>query len=90
VSREPDHIYNPDNWEWTVPYGEREAILSEEVQDSIGVVRYKTLYEGPEVFAANVPVEFDDDGCPERFEVRWFATREAAEVALAEGEEQDG
>ena len=83
-AREPDHLYNQDDWEYTVPWAERGDILSDEIEDHGGVVRYRTLYEGDDVFAANVPVEFDDDGCPVRFEIQWFDSKAAAEAALAD------
>ena len=75
----PDHIYDPEEWEFTFPYQVRND-LAEDVCDD--VKRYSTLINGPDVFAAKVPTEFTDDGDVIQEELRWFDSEEAARAAL--------
>ena len=79
--RQPDYLYNPTDWEYTVPWCDRH-LFDAEIGDADGAVRYRTAYDGPDVFAADVPIEFDDAGCPVRSEIQWFDSQEAAEEAL--------
>lgn len=67
-SEEPDHIYNPDDWECTYPWDDRSMVLE---RCSSDVVRLATLYDGPDWFAAR-----DEDGS-----WNFFRTREEAEAA---------
>ncbi len=81
---QPDYFYELDEWESTYEWSERELFESELLGDSgKDLVRIGTLIRGPDRFLANVPVSFDDDGCPDDWEPRWFDTEAAALAALA-------
>lgn len=68
-SDEPDHVYNPDDWEYTVPWKDR-YLLVDEVPDE-EIIRLCTLCNGPDYFAAK-----DSDEC-----WHWFRSRDEAESA---------
>lgn len=79
--RWPDYIYEPDNWEYTCNWDDRDN-LTEDSDLFCGEVReYATLIQGPPVYAAHVPISFDADGDFEETEIQWFHSLEEATAA---------
>ncbi len=78
---DPDYIYDPDNWEYTMDYADR-GDIAEGID--VGEVReFATLEKGPAKFAAHVVVSRDDDGDPDETEIRWFDTEAGARAATS-------
>lgn len=66
--------------DWNVPYGDRDDITEDLGTGEI--LRVGTLIEGPECFAANIPLTWDEDGEVDTEEVQWFDTATAAQAAV--------
>ena len=67
---DPDYIYNPDDWEYTLAWAERNTIAEDCEVEHAGIVRFKTLIKGPDVFCVRVGDEY-----------AWFKTKGEAEAA---------
>ena len=80
---DPAYIYDPEEWDATFDYGDRDY-LAEESLDALlpGVKRFKTLVHGPDKFAAMVAVTFDEDGNPDELELQWFDSEQEAQAAV--------
>jgi hypothetical protein len=82
-TKEPDYIYDTEEWEATFPYGDRDDIVNG-VDLSWGEIhRFSTLHNGPDKFAAQVPNEMSEDG--EEImdaELRWFDSEQEARDAI--------
>ena len=77
----PDYCYAVGDWEWTNNWEDRH-LLTEDMR--LGdIMQIGTLISGPDKWAAHVAITWDDDGCPDETEVRWFDTKEEAEAAIA-------
>lgn len=78
---EPDYIYDPDDWEATFQWSDRQ-FLTEDIRLYPGdLKRFETLLKGPDKWAACVVVTVDEDGCPDETEIRWFDSEEDAKAA---------
>lgn len=75
----PHYCYD-DEWEYTLPWGDREALV--EFADLTKPVPVYTLIKGPTKWAVNVPLDTDGDGEADDFEVHWFDSEDAALAAL--------
>lgn len=78
-ARVPDHLYDPDNGEYTVVWEDRND------SDIIGigdgaVKRFAVLFE-EDRWAARLPVKWED-GFSVEYETKWFATEAEARAAL--------
>jgi hypothetical protein len=68
---EPDHIYNPDDWEYTMPWQDRDQLAEDCEVEHQGIVRFKTLVNGPDKFCVKVGDSYE-----------WFNTQAEAEAAF--------
>lgn len=67
---DPNHVYDPDDWEYTIPWQDRDQLAEDcEVQFQ-GVKRFKTLIDGPDKFCVMIDHEY-----------HWFDTVAEAEAA---------
>lgn len=80
---EADYVFSVDDWESThedfgtlADEGDLNTLYRGEITT---VGRLKSL---PNAYAINLPETFDEDGNPEDWEVKLFATREAATAAF--------
>lgn len=78
--RDPDHVYNIDDWEFTSDWDDRINLTDDMPLGSL--MHVGVLYDGPPKWAAHVPVTWDDDGDPDDTEVQWFDSKADAEAAL--------
>lgn len=85
----PDFVYDPDNWEITYEWSDRYELVEEEVDRPGEWKRFSTLIKGPDKFCAYIPVEFDDDGAPLRWERIWFDSEEAVKAAIKTANSRD-
>lgn len=85
VSAEPDYCYDPDDWEATFEWSERDVVGDEfkNVMGSPGPFEVACLKKLPSRYVAEVPTELDEDGDVLDSEWRWFDTREEADAALS-------
>ena len=84
----PDFIYDPDEWEYTAAWKDRQD-LAEDIVKFVGEIkRFETLCRGADKWAALVPVSFDEDGDPDETEVRWFDSEADARRACGVPPEQ--
>jgi hypothetical protein len=83
MQREPDYIYDPDDWECTWNWEDSDILAEDTVQFGDGVHRFNTLIEGPPIFAARVPISFDESGEPDETEIQWFDSEDDALAAVA-------
>ncbi len=85
----PAHIYDPENWEYTMPLEDR-ASLVEDCDIVPGELkRFATLAPGPDMWAANVVLDRDEDGYPSECEIRWFNSEAEARSVLSPKKESD-
>jgi len=77
---DPDFIYDPENWEVTYDWADRD-MLEKELDYAGECRRFCTLIKGPDKWSANVAIAFDEDGCPEEWVVRWFDSEAEAKAA---------
>lgn len=68
---EPDHIYDPDDWEYTMPWQDRDQLAEDCEVECQGIKRFETLIKGPEKFCVWVNGGY-----------AWFNTRGEAEAAF--------
>lgn len=80
LKTEPDYCYDPENWEFTslwvdrdMVHGEGEGLIPGEV------LRIATLIKGPDKFVALIPGATDEDAS----EIEWFDTEAEAQAAIA-------
>lgn len=76
--RKPDFVYDPHDWECTVPWSDRSILWDDWPRSD--TMEIATLFEGPTMWAACVPTEWDEDEAVD-FEWQLFSTKEAAEKA---------
>lgn len=77
---DPDFIYDPDDWEYTSEYKQRDDLTEEALRRRLGEIkRFCTLVQGPDKFAAYVL----RDGAADEgdVELRWFDSEAEARVA---------
>lgn len=79
---DPDYIYDPDNWEVTYPYDDKDYLTDEFYPDDDGVKRFSTLVKGPDKYAAHVVVGWTNDGEPDDWKWQWFDSEEDAKAAV--------
>lgn len=78
---EPDYIYNPDDWEMTFGWRDRDCLTDEMTGELWAPKEFSTLINGHPVRAEEVVVTRDENGDPDETEVRWFNSLEEAERA---------
>ncbi len=80
---DPAYIYDPDEWEYTYNWADRGdlAEVCRGLRHARDVKRFGTLIKGPPKFAALVPITSDEEGEPNRTELRWFDTEAEARAA---------
>ena len=86
--REPDYVYNPDDWEATYEWSDRALLADHEEVNWRGrdaPIHFKTLIQGPDKWAANVVLTRDEAGDPDDEEIRWFDSEEEAIAAIRSG-----
>ena len=79
-----DH-FHMDEWECTYNFDQLD-LLEEEIGDSPepwGMHKVHTLIAGPVLYAVRVPTEVDEHGDVHDYEVRLFASPDAARAAIA-------
>lgn len=54
----PDYVYNPDDWEWTSPWADRNHLAEQCEVEFAGVVQFKTLVQGPDKFCVRIDGEY--------------------------------
>jgi hypothetical protein len=80
----PDYLYDPDDWEVTYHWSDRDEAAECADLRQIGEIKeFGTLIEGPKVFLAVVPTEWDDDGSPAAWKDQWFNSEAEAKAAIA-------
>jgi hypothetical protein len=67
---EPDHIYDPDDWEYTMPWQDRDQLAEDTEVEHAGIKRFKTLINGPDKFCVFIGGGYE-----------WFNTLGEAEAA---------
>jgi len=67
---QPDHIYDPDDWEYTALWTDRNDLADNCDVRFVGIKRFETLIKGPEYFCVWVGNDY-----------QWFKTRGEAEAA---------
>ena len=73
----PDYVFDHSNWEITYEWGQRDELVMDdpELEKPGDVKRFSTLIEGPDKFAARVPISEDET------EIRWFDSEAEARTA---------
>jgi hypothetical protein len=80
---EPDYCFDPDNWEFTCHWSDRDQVHGHgDALNSSEPMRVATLMKGPDKWVADVPVTWDENGDPDETEVKWFSTEEEARAVL--------
>ena len=77
----PDWIYDPDDWEVTHEWGDRDLLVDDMVGEIWEPKEFGTLIKGPSMWAKEVVLTRDENDAPDETEVRWFKTLEEAERA---------
>jgi len=80
----PDFIYDPDNWEMTLPWDDRSDLAQDTELWHTDIKRFETLVRGPDQWIVNIVLSWDDEGDPDETEIRWFDTEDEAKRALAD------
>ena len=80
---DPDFIYNPDNWDCTYSWRDRDELTDGDDLDEPH--EFATLMIGPPKWAVEVVLTPDQDGEPDETEIQWHDTREAALAARKAG-----
>lgn len=87
---EPDYCFDPDNWEFTCHWSNRDEVHGYGDALSRGEpMRVATLIKGPDKWVADVPVTWDEHSDPDETEFKWFDSKEEASAALAATEGSD-
>ena len=63
-------VFDPDDWEYTMPWEDRDQLAASCEVEHQGIKRFKTLIDGPDKFCVRVDGEY----C-------WFDTKAEAEAA---------
>ncbi len=80
-SKDPDYIYNPDDWELTYHWNDS-IELFESLEPHAGeVTELATLIEGPPVFLVQVVTTRDEHGDPDETEYKLFFDKDEAQEA---------
>ncbi len=81
--KEPDFCYDPDEWEFTCDWDERDQVhgYGEALEGSEPML-VATLIRGPRKWVADVPITWDEHGDPDETEIKWFDSEEEARAAL--------
>jgi hypothetical protein len=77
---DPDFIYDPNCWEVTHDYEDRDILVDDADLDVGDYIEFATLIKGPPKFAAKV-VLTRDDGDPDETQIQWFDTEAEARAA---------
>lgn len=91
-NREPDYFINPDDWEITYPAELLGEFEEHEIAQEINApIRVGTLVNGPARWTVRLALTRDENGEPDKTEIRWFRTEaEAREaIGLKEGEDEN-
>lgn len=72
-AQEPDHVYDPNDWEYTLPWEDREQLIEEWQPNEVHKVA--TLVDGPDKWI--VWLETNGD-----YDVHWFDSEAEANSAL--------
>lgn len=84
VGVEPDFCYDPNEWEFTCNWDERDQVHGYGEGLTRGEpMEVATLIRGPRKWVADVPVTWDEHGDPDETDIRWFDSEEEALAALA-------
>jgi hypothetical protein len=67
---DPDYVYDPDDWEYTHPWEDRDQVAEDAEVEFAGIKKFKTLVQGPDRFCVFVGNSY-----------RWFNTMGEAEAA---------
>lgn len=67
---DPDYLYNPEDWEVTYSWGDRDNAAEDVEVEHCGIQKFATLTKGPDIFCVWLDNEY-----------RWFKTRGEAEAA---------
>ena len=83
IKTPPDYIYDPNAWECTYIWGDRDIPADGLADDGNCQEPYEfgTLIEGPRVYAVEVVLTRDDAGDPDKTEIRWFDDYDTAKRA---------
>jgi hypothetical protein len=81
---DPDYIYDPDDWEVTVPWADRHDIVESADIRYGHIKRFATLIHGSDKWVADIVLSWDDDGDPDETEIRWFNSESEAKQALTD------
>lgn len=77
---DPDFIYDPDDWEYTWSWDDRQNATDDTIRYRLGEwKRFETLIQGPEKIAAYVLKQDAKDESD--IELRWFDSEEEAKRA---------
>ena len=74
----PDWVYNPDDWECTYSWEDRDDLADHEEIEFSGIQRFATLIQGPDKFCAYINNEYV-----------WFDSRADAEAAFKASSPQE-
>ncbi len=79
----PQWLYDPTDWGGAYSWRDR-WLLTQAADLSLGELReFASLVDGPPIYAARLPIAFDEDGLPDETQVDWFRSRSEAQTALA-------
>ncbi len=82
VNKEPELIYDPENWETTYDYRDRNCLADDLSIPPGQFYRFRTLVHSTDKYAACVVLSRDESGGPEDTEIQWFDTEEDALAAV--------
>ncbi|WP_430241998.1 hypothetical protein [Neorhizobium sp. DAR64861/K0K2] len=83
VRVEPDYCFDPDDWEFTCDWTDRDQVHAHgDALTRSDPMRVCTLMKGPDKWVADVPVTWDENGDPEDTEIMWFDSEAEARAAL--------
>lgn len=90
---DPDFVYDPGDWEATYTWSDRAQLLEdiEARRRSLNApIEIATLMRGPSLWVAHIVISRDEVGDPDETELRWFATLDEANAAIAAGAKAEG
>lgn len=79
--KKPDWIYDPDNWEYTHGWEDRDLLVDDLYGGLSEPKEFATLIKGPPVWVKEVTLTHDENGDPDKTEMQWFNSLEEAEKA---------
>ncbi len=77
----PAYVYDPDDWEATYHWGDRDDLAEHFEMETGGVRKVATLIQGPDRFVARIALSRDENGDPDETEIQWFETEAEAKAA---------